>query len=98
MSASAAVAGQREVAPLERARAAPSVDAGRRARRLDDARRGRALRLLDARRGARSAPRTSVAARADDRELLARDVAHRRAEPAGVLEADVGQDLDLGRR
>ena len=45
-----------------------------------------------------SGPATSVAAVGHDRQLLLRDVALGRAQPARVLETDVGQHLDRATR
>ena len=87
---------QREVASLERAQRADRdarVAAG-----LDDRRAALARRPLApplSASGCRPAPSTSVAARLDDVELLARDVGDRRSQPAGVLEPDAGQHLHL---
>ena len=77
--------------------------AGSRAASMRDWRRaGRSSRPValgqrDAPRAA-SSPSTSVAPGAHDRELLARDVGDRRAEPARVLEPDVGEHDDRRRR
>ena len=88
--------GQREVAPLERRRAASSSSArrGRRAPRRS-ARRARAHGVRDraARRGAgRRRRRASRRARTTS-SFSVGDVGDRRAQPARVLQADVGEHL-----